>query len=93
MELRTKSVAIALIVVLLGSLAVGVAIARNNSKTPAAVTTAPLSAAYVQYQQNKSAGKVTMHTPDGQPLGYVPPPKYIQKRATPAVVQAVQEPR
>jgi len=47
MELRTKWVAIALIVVLLGSLAVGVAVEWNNSatpaasKTPAAVTTAP----------------------------------------------------
>ena len=89
MELGTKWVAIALII-LLGSLGVvGVALtrnnsttptsfttapARNNSTTPTSFTTAPLSSAYLQYQQNKSAGTLVTHTPDGHGLGYAPPP-------------------
>jgi hypothetical protein len=74
-------------------LAVGVALARNNSTTPTSGTTAPLSSTYVQYQQNKSAGKFVTHTSGGLGLGYAPPPIDLSKRVTaPAVVQAAQEP-
>lgn len=91
MELRTKWAAIALIVLLLGSLgAVGVALTQSNSTTPATGTTAPLNSAYVQYQQNKSAGKVVMQTPDGRGLSYEPPPIEFSKPVAPAVVQVMQ---
>ena len=94
MELRQK--VCSLIIVLLGSSAVGVALARNNSTTPSTGTTAPLSSAYVQYQQNLSAGTVVTKTADGYGLGHVPPPinlnKPVPTQAAP-LLQAVQEPQ
>jgi len=82
-----KPLTFALYVTIIAVLIISACGCTTQSSTT--VTTAPLSSAYIGYQQNTSAGKVTMHTPDGQPLGYVPPPKYIQKRATPAVIQAL----
>jgi hypothetical protein len=55
-------------------------------------STAPLSSAYIQYQQNLSAGTVVTKTRDGHSLGHVPPPidliKPVPTQAAP-LLQAV----
>ena len=86
MQLRTKWGALVLVALLLGSLGTaGLVLAKSDSSAPAAQTsassslpatlqTAPLNPAYVQYQQEKAAGKVQTQTVDGHGLGWVPPP-------------------
>ena len=89
MQIRLKLVAIALLVLLLGSLgAAGVSFAQSNRKIAAADTAqanvssalaaelqkTPPSRAFIQYQQRKAAGEVATQTPDGHGLGYAPPP-------------------
>ena len=86
MQLRTKWGALVLVALLLGSLGTaGLVLAKSDSSAPAAQTsassslpatlqTAPLNPAYVQYQQEKAAGKVATQTVDGHGLGWVPPP-------------------
>jgi C1A family cysteine protease len=60
-----------------------------SSSLPAALQTAPLNPAYVQYQQQKAAGKVATQTVDGQGLGWVPPPYELSKLPTaPSLAQA-----
>ena len=94
MQLRTKWGALALVILLLGSLGTaGLVLAKSGSSAPAAQTsassslpaalqTAPLNPAYVQYQQQKAAGKVATQTVDGQGLGWVPPPYELSKLPT-----------
>jgi C1A family cysteine protease len=101
MQLRTKWGALALVIILLGSLGtVGVVIAKTASSAaaaqtsapsslPATLQTAPLNPAYVQYQQEKAAGKVPTQTVDGHGLGWVPPPVELSKQTTaPSLMQA-----
>src|SRR5271157_1954201 len=101
MQLRTKWGALALVILLLGSLGTaGLVFAKSDSSAPAAQTsassslpatlqTAPLNPAYVQYQQEKAAGKVATQTADGQGLGWVPPPYELSKLTTaPSLMQA-----
>ncbi len=99
MQLRTKWGALALVILLLGSLGTaGLVLAKSGSSAPAAQTsaslpaalqTAPLNPAYVQYQQQKAAGKVATQTVDGQGLGWVPPPYELSKLPTaPSLAQA-----
>ena len=99
MQLRTKWGALALVILLLGSLGTaGLVLAKSGSSAPAAQTsaslpaalqTAPLNPAYVQYQQQKAAGKVATQTVDGQGLGWVPPPYELSKLPTaPSLTQA-----
>ena len=95
MKFHTKCQVVAIVIVLLGSLVFGVALVRNNSTTPSRGTTAPLSIAYVQYQQNLSAGTVVTKTAGGHSLGYKPPPIELSKPVATAAVpllRAVQEP-
>ena len=85
MQLRTKWGALVLVALLLSSLGTaGVVLAKSDSSAPAAQTNAsfslpatlqkePLNPAYVQYQQEKAAGKVATQTVDGHGLGWVPP--------------------
>jgi C1A family cysteine protease len=61
-----------------------------SSSLPAALQTAPLNPAYVQYQQNKSAGKVATQTADGLGLGWVPPPYELSKTPTASSITAAQ---
>jgi C1A family cysteine protease len=94
MQLRTKWCALALVILLLGSLGTaGLVFAKSDSSAPAAQTsassslpatlqTAPLNPAYVQYQQEKAAGKVQTQTVDGHGLGWVPPPYELSKLPT-----------
>jgi C1A family cysteine protease len=101
MQLRTKWCALALVILLLGSLGTaGLVLAKSDSSAPAAQTsaasslpatlqTAPLNPAYVQYQQEKAAGKVATQTVDGHGLGWVPPPYELSKLTTaPSLMQA-----
>jgi len=99
MQLRTKWGALALVILLLGSLGTaGLVLAKSGSSAPAAQTsaslpaalqTAPLNPAYAQYQQQKAAGKVATQTVDGQGLGWVPPPYELSKLPTaPSLAQA-----
>ncbi|HYB59664.1 MAG TPA: lectin like domain-containing protein [Candidatus Acidoferrales bacterium] len=88
MEERTKrEAAIVLSAVVLLSLAAGVALTQRGI-TPTLGTIAPLSSAYMQYLQNKAAGKVVSQTPDGYGLGYVPPPIQLSKRVAPTFLPA-----
>jgi C1A family cysteine protease len=92
MQLRTKWGALVLVILLLGSLGTtGLVVAQSNSSAPVAQTSAslpaalqkePLNPAFVQYQQNKSAGKVATQTVDGLGLGWVPPPYELSKLPT-----------
>jgi C1A family cysteine protease len=94
MRLRTKWGALALVILLLGSLGTaGLVLAKSDSSVPVAqisassslpatLQTAPLNPAYVQYQQEKAAGKVATQTVDGQGLGWVPPPYELSKAPT-----------
>ena len=106
MQLRTKWGALALVILLLGSLGTaGLVLAKSGSSAPAAQTsassslpaalqTAPLNPAYVQYQQQKAAGKVATQTVDGQGLGWVPPPYELSKLPTASsLTQAQTYPR
>jgi C1A family cysteine protease len=61
-----------------------------SSSLPAALQTAPLNPAFVQYQQNKSAGKVATQTADGLGLGWVPPPYELSKTPTASSITAAQ---
>jgi C1A family cysteine protease len=101
MQLRTKWGAIVLVALLLGSLGTaGVVFAKSDGSVPAAQTsasssvpatlhTAPLNPAYVQYQQEKAAGKVATQTVDGHGLGWVPPPYELSNLTTaPRLMQA-----
>src|SRR5271157_4053935 len=101
MQLRTKWGALALVILLLGSLGTaGLGFAKSDSSPPAAQTsassslpatlqTAPLNPTYVQYQQEKAAGKVATQTVDGHGLGWVPPPYKLSNLTTaPRVMQA-----
>ena len=102
MQLRTKWGALVLVALLLGSLGTaGLVLAKSDSSAPAAQTsassslpatlqTAPLNPAYVQYQQNKSAGKVATQTADGLGLGWVPPPYELSKTPTASSITAAQ---
>ncbi|MGA9078882.1 MAG: lectin like domain-containing protein, partial [Halobacteriota archaeon] len=103
MQLRTKWAALVLVILLLGSLGTtGLVLAQNNSSAPVAQTSAslpvalqkePLNPAFVQYQQNKSAGKVATQTVDGLGLGWVPPPYELSKLPTAtSLAQAQQYP-
>jgi C1A family cysteine protease len=85
MQLPTKWGALVLVALLLGSLGTaGLVLAKSDSSAPAAQTSAssslpatlhaaPLNPAYVQYQQEKAAGKVATQTVDGHGLGWMPP--------------------
>jgi C1A family cysteine protease len=101
MQLRSKWGALALVVLLLSSLGTaGLVFAKSDSSVPAAQTsassslpaklqTAPLNPAYVQYQQEKAAGKVATQTVDGHGLGWVPPPYELSNlTAAPRLMQA-----
>jgi C1A family cysteine protease len=101
MQLRTKWGALALVILLLGSVGTaGLVLAKSDSSAPAAQTsgssslpatlqTAPLNPAYVQYQQEKTAGKVATQTVDGHGLGWVPPPYELSNLTTaPRLAQA-----
>ncbi len=101
MQLRTKWGALVLVALLLGSLGTaGLVFAKSDSSAPAAQTsassslpatlqTAPLNPAYVQYQQEKAAGKVATQTVDGHGLGWVPPPYELSNLTTaPRLMQA-----
>jgi C1A family cysteine protease len=101
MQLRTKWCALALVILLLGSLGTaGLVLAKSDSSAPAAQTsassslpatlqTAPLNPAYVQYQQEKAAGKVATQTVDGHGLGWVPPAFELSNLTTaPSLMQA-----
>jgi C1A family cysteine protease len=101
MQLRTKWGALVLVALLLGSLGTaGLVFAKSVSSAPAAQTsassslpatlqTAPLNPAYVQYQQEKAAGKVATQTVDGHGLGWVPPPYELSKLpSAPSLLQA-----
>ena len=94
MQLPTKWVALVLVALLLGSLGTaGLVLANSDSSVPAAQTsatssrpamlqTAPLNPTYVQYQQQKAAGKVATQTVDGHGLGWVPPPFELSNLTT-----------
>jgi C1A family cysteine protease len=94
MQLPTKWVALVLVALLLGSLGTaGLVLAKSDSSVPAAQTsassslpatlhTAQLNPAYVQYQQEKAAGKVATQTVDGHGLGWVPPPYELSNLTT-----------
>ena len=92
MQLRTKWGALALVILLVGSLGTtGLVLAKNGGSAPAAQTSAslpaalqkaPLNPVYVQYQQEKAAGQVATQTVDGQGLGWVPPPYELSKAPT-----------
>jgi C1A family cysteine protease len=92
MQLRTKWAVLALAILLLSSVGTtGLVLAQSNSSAPVAQTSAslpatlqkePLNPAFVQYQQNKSAGKVATQTVDGLGLGWVPPPYELSKAPT-----------
>ena len=85
MQLRTKWGALALVILLLSSLGTaGLVLAKSDSSAPAAQMNAssslpatlqkePINPAFVQYQQEKAAGKVATQTVDGRGLGWVPP--------------------
>jgi C1A family cysteine protease len=101
MQLPTKWVALVLVALLLGSLGTaGLVLAKSDSSVPAAQTsassslpatlhTAQLNPAYVQYQQEKAAGKVATQTVDGHGLGWVPPPYELSNlTAAPRLMQA-----
>ena len=102
MQLRSKWGALALVILMLGSVgSAGLVLARSggsapavqtsaSSSLPAALQTAPLNPAYVQYQQNKSAGKVATQTADGLGLGWVPPPYELSKTPTASSITAAQ---
>jgi hypothetical protein len=91
MQLRTRWGALALVILLLISLGTaGLVLAKIDSSAaaaqkivssslPATLQTAPLNPAYVQYQQEKAAGKVATQTVDGHGLGWVPPPVELSK--------------
>jgi C1A family cysteine protease len=92
MQLRTKWAVLALAILLLSSVGTtGLVLAQSNSSAPVAQTSAslpatlqkePLNPAFVQYQQNKSAGKVATQTVNGLGLGWVPPPYELSKAPT-----------
>jgi C1A family cysteine protease len=101
MQLRTKWGALALVILLLSSMGTaGLVFAKSDSSAPAAQTsassslpatlnTAPLNPAYVQYQQEKAAGKVATQTVDGHGLGWVPPSYELSNLTTaPRLMQA-----
>jgi len=100
MQLRTKWVAIALIILLVGSLGVaGVALGQSDSSAsstksaassslPAGLQKKALSPAFVKYQGDKAAGKVVTQTVDGKGLGYVPSPLTLSKGTAPSLMQA-----
>ncbi|MGP8012381.1 MAG: C1 family peptidase, partial [Halobacteriota archaeon] len=102
MQLRSKWGALALVILMLGSVgSAGLVLAKSggsapavqtsaSSSLPAALQTAPLNPAYVQYQQNKSAGKVATQTADGLGLGWVPPPYELSKTPTASSITAAQ---
>ncbi|MEI7827980.1 MAG: hypothetical protein WCI87_09355, partial [Euryarchaeota archaeon] len=104
MQLRTKWVAIALIVLLLGSVGVaGVAFAQSDSSSSAAKSVASsslpaglqkkaLSPAFMKYQQDKAAGKVQTRTVDGKGLGYVPSPLTLSRGTASSLMQATSYP-
>ena len=93
MQLRSKWGALALVILMLGSVgSAGLVLARSGSSAPAAQTnasssiptiqTAPLNPSYVRYLQEKATGTVQTQTPDGHGLGYVPPPDELSKLPT-----------
>jgi C1A family cysteine protease len=101
MQLRSKWGALALVILLLSSLGTaGLVFAKSDSSAPAAQTsassslpatlhTASLNPAYVQYQQEKAAGKVATQTVDGHGLGWVPPSYELSNLTTaPRLLQA-----
>ena len=100
MQLRTKWGVLALAILLLSSVGTtGLVLAQSNSSTPVAQTSAslpaalqkePLNPAFVQYQQNKSAGKVATQTVNGLGLGWVPPPYELSKAPTATSLAQVQ---
>ena len=102
MQLRSKWGALALVILMLGSVgSAGLVLARSGGSAPAAQTsassslpatlqTAPLNPAYVQYQQEKSAGKVATQTVDGHGLGWVPPPYELSNLPTAPSLTAAQ---
>ena len=99
MQLRTKWSALALVILLLGSLGTTglvlaksstVAAAQTSASLPAALQKEPLNPAFVQYQQNKSAGKVATQTVNGLGLGWVPPPYELSKAPTATSLAQVQ---
>jgi C1A family cysteine protease len=91
MQLRTKWGVLALTILLLSSVGTTglvlaksstVAAAQTSASLPAALQKQPLNPAFVQYQQNKSAGKVATQTVNGLGLGWVPPPYELSKAPT-----------
>ena len=100
MQLRTKWGVLALAILLLSSVGTtGLVLAQSNSSAPVAQTSAslpaalqkePLNPAFVQYQQNKSAGKVATQTVNGLGLGWVPPPYELSKAPTATSLAQVQ---
>ena len=91
MQLRTKWAVLALAILLLSSVGTtGLVLAKSNTvaaaqtsaSLPAALQKEPLNPAFVQYQQNKSAGKVATQTVNGLGLGWVPPPYELSKAPT-----------
>ncbi len=104
MQLRSKWGALAVVILMLGSLGgtTGLVLASSGSSAPAARTNAssslsaaglqvtPLNPAYVQYQQEAAARKVQTQTPDGRGLGYVPPPDELSKNVTAPSVRPEQ---
>jgi C1A family cysteine protease len=91
MQLRTKWAVLALAILLLSSVGTTglvlaksstVAAAQTSASLPAALQKEPLNPAFVQYQQNKSAGKVATQTVNGLGLGWVPPPYELSKAPT-----------
>jgi C1A family cysteine protease len=91
MQLRTKGAVLALAILLLSSVGTTglvlaksstVAAAQTSASLPAALQKEPLNPAFVQYQQNKSAGKVATQTVNGLGLGWVPPPYELSKAPT-----------
>jgi len=67
-----------------------VAAAQTSASLPAALQKEPLNPAFVQYQQNKSAGKVATQTVNGLGLGWVPPPYELSKAPTATSLAQVQ---
>jgi C1A family cysteine protease len=99
MQLRTKWGVLALTILLLSSVGTTglvlaksstVAAAQTSASLPAALQKQPLNPAFVQYQQNKSAGKVATQTVNGLGLGWVPPPYELSKAPTATSLAQVQ---
>jgi len=99
MQLRTKGAVLALAILLLSSVGTTglvlaksstVAAAQTSASLPAALQKEPLNPAFVQYQQNKSAGKVATQTVNGLGLGWVPPPYELSKAPTATSLAQVQ---